>query len=138
MGSILCCGSEELLSGQTPFYDEGIAEPMASWHWVLRQSVCFLWACAPGTYHYMLVMMSQCCSLWLWFHISLVRAAYGLESRDRIQRPWEHGSAKARMLAIRRSQEEAFTDGIFFPFHFPSASSCQWRFALALIRTLAC
>ena len=24
------------------------------------------------------------------------------------------------MLAIRRSQEEAFHDGIFFPFHFPS------------------
>eukprot|EP00435_Cladocopium_sp_Y103_P057093 s211_g19.t1 len=45
----------ELLSGQTPFYDEGIAEPMA------------------------------------------------------------------RMLAIRRSQEEAFNDGIFFPFHFPSS-----------------
>lgn len=46
----------ELLSGQTPFYDEGIAEPMA------------------------------------------------------------------RMLAIRRSQEEAFHDGIFFPFHFPSTA----------------
>lgn len=45
----------ELLSGQTPFYDEGVAEPMA------------------------------------------------------------------RMLAIRRSQEEAFNDGIFFPFHFPSS-----------------
>lgn len=27
---------------------------------------------------------------------------------------------KARMLPIRRSQEEAFHDGIFFPFHFPS------------------
>ncbi|CAJ1387705.1 unnamed protein product [Effrenium voratum] len=44
----------ELLSGQTPFYDEGMAEPAA------------------------------------------------------------------QALAIRRSQEEAFTEGFFFPFHFPS------------------
>eukprot|EP00913_Durusdinium_trenchii_P009887 g9280.t1 len=51
----------ELLSGQTPFYDEGIAEPMS------------------------------------------------------------------RMLAIRRSQEDAFMDGIFFPFHFPSSSDASRR-----------
>ncbi|CAE7254896.1 gad8 [Symbiodinium natans] len=46
----------ELLAGQTPFHDEGIADPMA------------------------------------------------------------------RLLAIRRSQEEAMQDGICFPFHFPSKS----------------
>lgn len=46
----------ELLAGQTPFHDEGIADPMA------------------------------------------------------------------RLLAIRRSQEEAMQDGICFPFHFPSPS----------------
>ena len=37
--------------------------------------------------------------------------------------PGFSGHSKARMLAIRRSQEEAFNDGIFFPFHFPSNSA---------------
>ena len=42
--SILCCVSEELLSGQTPFYDEGIAEPMASWQYAgLTLPILVLW-----------------------------------------------------------------------------------------------